>query len=148
MSFSLLFVITCLGAALAVAWGEPGPKWLRDTLNGLLLSLVASGVFALFSIGYVAYFLDPGAERDKIVVLPQDLKGEMDRIATEAKDYKIYVVQAATSVHIPYEGSSSEPGRQGARSTLKSSCSISAIIKCAICMHDSVKTPSMATCGA
>jgi hypothetical protein len=91
VGFSLLLVITCLSAALAVAWGEPGPKWLRDTLNGLLLSLVASGVFALFSIGYVAYFLDPGEERDNIVVLPQDLKGEMDRIATEAKDYKIYV---------------------------------------------------------
>lgn len=91
VGFSLLLVITCLGAALAIAWGEPGPKWLRDTLNGLLLSLVASGVFALFSIGYVAYFLDPGEERDNIVVLPQDLKRELDRIATEAKDYKVYV---------------------------------------------------------
>lgn len=89
--FSLLLVIISLGAALAVAWGEPGPKWLRETLNGLLLSLVASGVFAMVSMAYVALFLDPQQEEDSIVVLPQDLEGQMDRIATEARDYKIYV---------------------------------------------------------
>lgn len=89
--FSVLLVVVCLAAALGVAWGEPGPKWLRDTLNGVLLSLVASGIFALFSMAYIAYFLDPGEVQSRIVICPSDLRAELERVATQAKDYRIYV---------------------------------------------------------
>lgn len=91
LGFSLLLTSLCLAAALLIAWSEPGPKWLRDTLNGLLLSVVASGVFAIFSMLYIKFFLDPEEVHDNIVVVPQDLVGQLNRVATEAKDYRIYV---------------------------------------------------------
>jgi len=78
-------------AILAISYFAPGtPVW--SALNSLLISVVASGVFALVSGLYISYFfVDPNAIAAKSILLPEDIGQFLQDIAKKAADYKIFV---------------------------------------------------------
>jgi hypothetical protein len=88
LSCSLILISFCVTLGIAY-WAQVTPFW--STLNNFLISIVASGAFAVFSVMFIEFFADPAQEHDKIVVLPQDIGKHLDRIAAEATDYRIYV---------------------------------------------------------
>ncbi|VXC20079.1 conserved hypothetical protein [Pseudomonas sp. 8BK] len=65
------------------------PAW--NALNNLLISAVASAVFALVSGLYISYFfVDPNDIRAESILLPEDIDQALREIATRAVDYKIF----------------------------------------------------------
>jgi hypothetical protein len=78
-------------ATLAISYFAPNtPVW--NALNNLLISVVASGVFALVSGLYISYFfVDPSDIATKSTLLPEDIGQALQSIATRAADYKIFV---------------------------------------------------------
>jgi len=88
-SCAVLFIFIVSTLAIAV-FAPNTPVW--DTLNNLLISLVASGVFALVSALYISYFfVDPNEIVTRSILLPDDIGDALKRIATRAADYKIFV---------------------------------------------------------
>jgi hypothetical protein len=81
----------CTIAVLAIAHFAPStPIW--SAINNLLISVVASGVFALVSGLYISYFfVDPNDIAAGSVLLPQDVGQALEAIVTKAADYKIFV---------------------------------------------------------
>ncbi|WP_438752898.1 hypothetical protein [Pararhizobium sp. O133] len=63
-----------------------------NTLNSLLVSVVASAVFAVVSALYLSYFfIDTEHVEARTRLIPQDIGGALRSIASEATDYKIFV---------------------------------------------------------
>lgn len=63
-----------------------------NTLNSLLVSVVASAVFAVTSALYLSFFfVDTEHVEARARLMPQDIGGALRSIASEATDYKIYV---------------------------------------------------------
>ncbi|MCA4964082.1 hypothetical protein [Pseudomonas sp. Y24-6] len=88
LSCALILISLCVALSIAY-WAQATPFW--GTLNNFLISIVASGAFAVFSVLFIDFFADPVQEHDKIVVLPQDIGMHLSRIAGEATDYRVYV---------------------------------------------------------
>lgn len=86
---AVLFIF--IMATLAISHFAPSsPIW--NALNSLLISVVASGVFALVSGLYISYFfVDPSDISAKSTLLPEDIDQALQAIATKAVDYKIFV---------------------------------------------------------
>jgi hypothetical protein len=78
-------------AVLAVSHFAPNtPIW--NALNSLLISVIASGVFAIVSGVYILYFfVDPNDITAKSTLLPEDIGQALQAIAAKAADYKIFV---------------------------------------------------------
>jgi hypothetical protein len=78
-------------AVFAISYFAPNmPIW--NALNSLVISVVASGVFALVSGLYISYFfVDPNDIAAKSTLLPEDIGHALQTIATRAADYKIFV---------------------------------------------------------
>jgi hypothetical protein len=78
-------------AILYISYYFPNtPIW--NALNSMLISIVASGVFALVSCLYISYFfMDPNDIETKSTLLPQDIDQALKDIALKAADYKIFV---------------------------------------------------------
>lgn len=75
----------------AISYLAPNtPIW--SALNSLLISVVASGVFALVAGFYIYYFfVDPNDVTATTILLPEDIGQALQTIATGAADYKIFV---------------------------------------------------------
>lgn len=83
----LVFVIV---AFLIANYLPPNPNW--NTLNNLLISVVASGIFAIFAALYLDYFfVDPSKDHSETTLLPQDIGKNLEQIASSATHYRIYV---------------------------------------------------------
>lgn len=66
------------------------PMW--DSLQSMLISFAASGVFAIVSGFYIyLFFVDPNEIALKSTVLPEDIGQALRAIASSAMDYKIFV---------------------------------------------------------
>lgn len=78
-------------ATFAIAYFAPNtPIW--STLNNIVISVVASGVFAIVSGLYITYFfVDPSEIAAKSILLPEDIGQALEGIATNAVDYKLFV---------------------------------------------------------
>jgi len=76
---------------IAVSYLAPStPIW--TAVNNILVSVVTSGVFALVSAFYISYFfIDPNDIALTSTLLPEDIGQALERIATNATDYKIFV---------------------------------------------------------
>ncbi|MCX2724340.1 hypothetical protein [Roseibium salinum] len=91
----LLLSILIIAFALATLWAIyyflPDIRaW--NLIISLLISVVASAVFALVSALFISYFFeDPTAAESKAVLLPQDIGPTLQNMANNAHDYKIYV---------------------------------------------------------
>ncbi|MDN3721617.1 hypothetical protein QW131_26740 [Roseibium salinum] len=60
-----------------------------NLIISLLISVVASAVFALVSALFISYFFeDPTAAESKAVLLPQDIGPTLQNMANNAHDYK------------------------------------------------------------
>lgn len=83
----LIFIMV----TLAISYFAPNsPVW--NVLNNLFISVVASGIFALVSGLYISYFfIDPSDISAESTLLPEDIDQALQRIATRAVDYKIFV---------------------------------------------------------
>lgn len=82
-----IFIITTLTIAV---FAPNTPVW--NAINNLLISVVASGVFALVSGLYISYFfVDPKDIVARSTLLPEDIGDALRAIATTAVDYKIFV---------------------------------------------------------
>lgn len=76
---------------LAISYFAPNePVW--NALNNLLISIIASGVFAIVSALYVTYFfVDPNDIVARSAMLPEDIGQALMSIAGDARDYRIFV---------------------------------------------------------
>lgn len=76
---------------LGIAYLAPNtPVW--NALNSLFISIVASGVFAIVAGLYISYFfVDPSEISAMSKVLPKDIDQTLQKIATQAMNYKIFV---------------------------------------------------------
>ena len=88
---SLLLLAGSIVSVLLIALLAPAtPVW--NDLRSFLISIVASGVFALTSGLYLTYmFNDPNDLATKFAVLPQDIRKALEEIASNAPNYRIYV---------------------------------------------------------
>jgi len=93
-TFLLVSGLIILISAIVI-WGIS--KFAPDTrgwngLFSLLISMLASGVFALVSGLFISYFFeDPTEMVAQSILLPQDIGQALRDVATKATDYKIYV---------------------------------------------------------
>ncbi|WP_156436932.1 hypothetical protein [Sinorhizobium sp. Sb3] len=63
-----------------------------NTLINLMVSIVASAVFALASALYISYFfIDPVEVSGRFIILPQDIGKALRKSAANASDYRVYV---------------------------------------------------------
>jgi hypothetical protein len=88
---STLIIVVALTVVWAIYNYSPDTRgW--NALISLLISVVASAVFALVSALYVSYFfVDPSEIAAETVLLPQDIGQALRDVAMKAPDYKIYV---------------------------------------------------------
>jgi hypothetical protein len=88
---SCAVLLLCIIAVFAISLCAPNtPVW--NALNNLLISVVASGVFALVAGLYMSYFfVDPNDTAATSILLPQDIGGALQAIARTASEYKIFV---------------------------------------------------------
>ena len=91
LSFSSALTAICFAGTLLIASQAGEPKWFWSTLNDLLVGMVASGAFAIFSMIFIEYFLDPDAAHQAVVVPAADIEHHLFKIADAASSYKIYV---------------------------------------------------------
>lgn len=91
LALSTLIICVCLVMIWCIYYFFPNTRgW--NTLSSLLVSIVASAVFALVSALYLTYFfLDPTEISKKTVLLPPDIGQALRDVATSASDYRIYV---------------------------------------------------------
>lgn len=83
----VLSLVTIFSIALAL---PKTPFW--DAFNNLLMSVAASGIFAITAAIYMGYFFtDPYEEAAKSFLPPQDIGGALKAIAEEASEYRIFV---------------------------------------------------------
>ncbi|MER9560672.1 hypothetical protein [Mesorhizobium sp. M0571] len=87
---STLIIVVALALVWAIYFFSPETRgW--NALISLLISVVASAVFAFVSAIYISYFfLDPSEIEAKTLLLPQDIGQALRDVAMNAPNYKIY----------------------------------------------------------
>ncbi|MDY8110771.1 hypothetical protein U0C82_16645 [Fulvimarina sp. 2208YS6-2-32] len=86
----VVLAVSVGGVFLIAILAPPTPIW--SALSNLLISVVASGAFALMSGLYLTYlFVDPNDLAARSSILPQDIGTALERIASNATDYRIFV---------------------------------------------------------
>ncbi|PWK45967.1 hypothetical protein [Pseudomonas sp. OV226] len=91
LGFSISLTAVCSAGTFLIAAQAGEPKWFWSTFNDFLGAMVASGAFAIFSMLFIEFFLDPDTAHELIVVPPKDIEHQLLRIARAASSYKIYV---------------------------------------------------------
>ncbi|WP_145991807.1 hypothetical protein [Pseudomonas sp. FFUP_PS_473] len=87
---STLVIAACGIIIMLIAfYGKDDPLW--EAFNNFIISIVASGAFAIISTLYLSYFTDPRLARAETLILPQDINENLHRLAGGAHDYRIYV---------------------------------------------------------
>ncbi|WP_370040925.1 hypothetical protein [Sinorhizobium fredii] len=88
---SALIIAGSTAVVWAIYYFAPDTRgW--NTLNSLLVSVVASAVFAVVSALYLSYFfIDTEHAEARTRLIPQDIGEALRSIASEATDYKIFV---------------------------------------------------------
>lgn len=87
---SLLLGISIAAVILISIFAPNKPLW--GALNSILISLVASGFFAIFGGFFIRYFfVDPNEVAASSVVLPEDIGVTLRTIAAAAMNYRISV---------------------------------------------------------
>jgi hypothetical protein len=88
---SVVVLVVSIGGVLLIAvLVPPTPVW--SAISNLLISVVASGAFALMSGLYLTYlFVDPNDLATRSAVLPRDIGKALEQIACNATDYRIFV---------------------------------------------------------
>lgn len=85
-----VLVVAIVGVFLIASRVPPGPIW--GAFSNLLISVVASGAFALMSGLYLTFlFVDPNDLATRTAVLPQDIGTALEKMASDAADYSIFV---------------------------------------------------------
>src|SRR5262245_38528362 len=86
----VVLVVAVIGIFAISYFAPTTAVW--SALNNLLISVVASVVFALVSGLYILYFfVDPDDIAAKSRLLPEDISQVLRGVATKAADYKIFV---------------------------------------------------------
>lgn len=86
----IVLTISIFGVFLIAILAPSTPIW--SAFSSLLISVVASGAFALMSGLYLTYlFVDPNDLATKSAVLPQDIGTTLERMASNATNYSIFV---------------------------------------------------------
>jgi len=88
---SFLVLALSIAGVFTIAICVPStPFW--SAVSNLLISVVASGAFALMSGLYLTYiFVDPNDLATRSAVLPRDIGAALEQIASSATDYRIFV---------------------------------------------------------
>jgi hypothetical protein len=88
---STLIIVICVAVIWSIYYFTSDTRgW--NTLNSLLISVVASAVFALVSALYISFFfIDTDHVEKRTRLIPQDIGGALRDVAAAASDYKIYV---------------------------------------------------------
>ncbi len=87
---ALIIVLAAIVICLIFLFAPDTRSW--NILISLLISMLASGCFALVSGLFISYFfVDPVEMAAKSILLPEDIGQALCDVATKAVDYKIYV---------------------------------------------------------
>lgn len=91
LTTSALITVVAVTLIWAIYYFSPDTRgW--NTVNSLLVSVVASAVFALVSALYISFFfVDTEHAEARTRLIPQDIGGALRSIAFEAADYKVFV---------------------------------------------------------
>ena len=88
LSFTLLITVTLV--TFIFYWLTPDARW-ANTIISYMLSFIASGSFALFSLLYLDYFfVDATKKKEATIVLPKDIRQKIETIAIDGLTYTIY----------------------------------------------------------
>ena len=88
-SFTLIVFVVILIIGIAL-YAPTSSVW--NAINSLLISFVASGIFAIFGGLYISYFfIDPQEIESKSVLLSQDIGPALKCMAYSATNYRIFV---------------------------------------------------------